>query len=215
VVICESAKSRYTECQTGFRYGARLAQQLSKAACTEGQSWGNKAPGVIWVNNGCRANFAEVIPPPQPVVVGNGNSDGRISCASTEGRYVECAVPFRGAARLAKQDSKAACTEGQTWGNKPGMVWVNSGCRGTFVDSYSGSGYGQPGYGGGNTSGAYQVQCESPGSSFNSCPWDNRYGRPVLIQQLSQAVCTENSTWGYDGRVVWVDRGCRAKFGAR
>ena len=40
-------------------------------------------------------------------------------------------------------------------------------------------------------------------------------GLPVLLDQLSGDACVEGGTWGYDGRQIWVDRGCRARFGSR
>src|SRR5260370_42180931 len=33
-----------------------------------------------------------------------------------------------------------------------------------------------------------------------------------MMRQLSGAPCQEGSTWGYDARGIWVDRGCRAEF---
>jgi len=37
-------------------------------------------------------------------------------------------------------------------------------------------------------------------------------GGVTLIRQNSNSPCSENQTWGYDGRGIWVDRGCRAEF---
>jgi hypothetical protein len=36
-----------------------------------------------------------------------------------------------------------------------------------------------------------------------------------LIEQLSSNSCREGSTWGYSGNQIWVDRGCRGRFGSR
>ena len=33
-----------------------------------------------------------------------------------------------------------------------------------------------------------------------------------MVRQLSQASCIQGQTWGFDGRDVWVDRGCRGVF---
>jgi len=33
-----------------------------------------------------------------------------------------------------------------------------------------------------------------------------------LARQISGSRCEQNSTWGYDSRGIWVDRGCRAEF---
>lgn len=39
-----------------------------------------------------------------------------------------------------------------------------------------------------------------------------RDGTVYLIKRLSDAPCTQNRTWGYNEREIWVDRGCRATF---
>ena len=36
----------------------------------------------------------------------------------------------------------------------------------------------------------------------------------MLIENLSGTRCQEGANWGFDGNAVWVDRGCRARFGA-
>ncbi len=55
-VRCESTDKRLRRCDMTIR-GARLQRQLSDARCIEGRSWGWDRRG-LWVNNGCRAEFA-------------------------------------------------------------------------------------------------------------------------------------------------------------
>ena len=206
-VTCESRDSRYIECATGFRGDARLERQLSSTRCTEGSTWGSR-PGQIWVRNGCRGVFVEddrYTPPP----VGAGVS---ITCESRDGRYRECRTAIAANARLAQTLSSTACVEGRTWGRVPGAIWVNNGCRGRFEQ---GSNWGGGGSGGGGN-GAYNVTCSSDDGRYKTCAWSGRMGSPVLIEQLSNTACIEGRTWGFDRREgLWVDRGCRGRFGSR
>lgn len=196
-VLCESKDNRRSTCNTGFRGRAALSQNLSKTRCIEGQNWGS-GNGVVWVDGGCRARFV------QGSSWGGG---GTIRCESVDGRYRECSTGFRGNAVLTRKLSDARCTEGDTWGQRNGTVWVNRGCRAEFS---AGGGNWNPGGGSG-----YNVTCSSEDNRRRTCAWNSRYGRPVLIEQLSSSSCREGSTWGYMGNQIWVDRGCRGRFGSR
>jgi hypothetical protein len=208
-VICSSVSSRYAECRVPFRGSARITQQLSNSPCVEGRTWGNK-PGAVWVNMGCRARFG---------IVGNNNPgplppERTVNCASYKGRYRQCSTGFRGQVYLRRQlpDSRS-CVEGRTWGQKPGMVWVRNNCRATF------SSVGRPGarddVGGVWTRRPnYAVTCSSRDNGRTVCTWDDRYGTPRLIQQISTSACIEGRDWGYTrGGGIWVNSGCRATFG--
>ena len=199
-VRCESRNDRYVECQTGFRGPAVVARNLSSTRCVDGVNFGSLA-GAMWVNRGCRAVFVEGRFAPPPVVGG-----AQINCESRDGRYRECRTDFRGRAELLRQMSDQRCVEGGTWGNKPGVVWVNRGCRGVFGESRGGGNY--PG------NGDYSVTCNSDDGRRKTCAWNPREGEPRLIEQISQTPCIEGRTWGYDRRDgLWVERGCRARFG--
>lgn len=207
-LICSSLDRRYAECRTPFSGPAELSQQISNAACIEGQTWGQRR-GLVWVDRGCRARFREGRWGGAP----GFNSGGGIACESREGRRKRCSVPFSGPARIAEQLSNAPCIEGQTWSQTPGEVWVTRGCRAVFVEARGGIGSFQgsrPGYGSG-----YSVTCSSEDERYRTCSWDRRQGRPLLIEQLSRSACVEGRSWGYDGNQLWVDRGCRARFGGR
>jgi hypothetical protein len=144
---------------------------------------------------------------------GNGNDGWRpnpgwsareVICSSDNNRYRECRTPFRGRARITQQISDTSCREGRNWGWRNGMVWVNGGCRARFGDA---GGIGGPG------NGQNQVTCASQDRRFTTCAWNSRYGRPRLLEQQSDAACREGYSWGYDGRGLWVDKGCRGRFG--
>ncbi len=202
-IECASVKGRYAECATGFRFAPRMSQQLSRAPCVEGANWGHR-PGMVWVEGGCRARFVQGSAP--VVVAGRG-----VTCESARNGYRECRVPFTGQASLTRQLSGSACFEGQTWGQRPGVVWVDRGCRGVFNEGYrSSAGFFRP-----DAFDDITQECTSIRSSYVLCSWDDRYGRPFLIEQYSIAPCIEGRTWGHSPRRgLWVDAGCRARFGA-
>lgn len=206
-VICSSIDRRYAECRTPFGGPAELSQQISDAACIEGQTWGQRR-GLIWVDRGCRGRFREGRWGGAP----GFNSGGGIACESREGKRKRCALPFAGPVRVAEQLSNAPCIEGQTWSQTPGEVWVTRGCRAVFVEVRGGGLPGsRPGYG----DGGYSVTCSSEDERYRTCAWDRRQGRPLLIEQLSRTACIEGRSWGYDGNQLWVDRGCRGRFASR
>lgn len=53
---CESVDNARNYCDVAFAVRARVRQQLSRTACTEGSTWGLDNRG-IWVDRGCRADF--------------------------------------------------------------------------------------------------------------------------------------------------------------
>lgn len=209
-LICSSERNRYAECAAPFRGPAVLSQQISNAACVEGHSWGQRR-GTIWVDKGCRARFRE------DQHWGGGGYPGSstansVVCESREGKLRRCANNFRFEAELAEQFSNAPCIRGQTWGSRAGEIWVSRGCRARFIEG-RGFGGGLPGAGSGHGSG-YSVTCSSDDNRPRTCAWADR-GRPYLLEQLSRSACVEGRTWGFDGRSLWVNQGCRGRFGSR
>jgi len=67
------------------------------------------------------------------------------------------------------------------------------------------------GFGGDRRPNRGAITCASDDGRRVFCEADTR-GRVRLIRQLSDSPCQEGSTWGYDDRGIWVDRGCRAEF---
>lgn len=55
------------------------------------------------------------------------------------------------------------------------------------------------------------MNCSSEDGRRHYCAVDTR-GGVRMIRQRSGSPCRQGSTWGYDRRGIWVDRGCRADF---
>lgn len=212
IIRCESTDNRERICNTGWR-GATLVRQLSKTQCIEGQNWGSRN-GAIWVTNGCRAEFTEGRGGGSWGGGGGGNSNaGVVRCESHDNRQRVCPTGWR-SSTLVRQLSKSQCVEGRTWGSSNGNVWVSDGCRAEFTEGRGGHwGGGGGNWNGGNSN--YSVTCSSDNNRQRSCAWDRRQGRPVLIEQISNTRCVEGRNWGMDGNSIWVNGGCRARFGAR
>jgi hypothetical protein len=128
-----------------------LSRQISNTACIQGSTWNydfNRR--VIWVNGGCRAEFAVNSgfaggPPPFGAPQG-----ANVRCESQDNRYRECQVGARGNVVLSRQLSDRACVQGRTWNYDQGrrVIWVNQGCRADFTVE-TGFGGGRGGFGGG------------------------------------------------------------------
>ncbi|WP_449467504.1 DUF3011 domain-containing protein [Stenotrophomonas humi] len=207
-IRCESNKNRQQTCRTGWRRDAVLVRQLSDTRCVEGRNWGSNN-GTIWVNGGCRGEFAEGRHGGNWGGGGSGGNNGTLRCESNSNRPQTCNTGWRRGAVLVRQLSDTRCIEGRNWRSGNGTIWVSGGCRGEFAEARNGSGWG----GGGSSN--YIVDCASDGIRVRSCAWDRRQGRPVIVQQLSSMPCTEGRNWGYNGNSLWVNGGCRARFGTR
>jgi hypothetical protein len=201
-VTCSSTDRRRRECRTPFRGRPVLVQNLSDTRCVDGGNFGGGG-GMMWVDDGCRGRFAE-----GRGGTAGGSSGQTVRCESKDHRERVCPTGFNGNAVLVRQLSSARCIEGQTWGQRGSTVWVRNGCRADFAQR--GGGWG----GSGNPN--YSVTCSSDGNRQRTCAWDRRQGRPVVIENISSTRCQENRNWGWDGNsTIWVDGGCRARFGAR
>jgi hypothetical protein len=130
-VYCASNDNRFARCQVPWR-DAQLMQQMSQTRCIRDQTWGFDR-GSIWVDRGCRGQFADARGGWgwQP----GGNQPFQIRCESSGGNYKFCPVNLnRGdAVRIVRQLSSANCRQGDSWGWRPDGVWVNRGCRADFV----------------------------------------------------------------------------------
>lgn len=202
-IRCESNDGRSRTCPTPWQGSSTLKRQLSSARCTFGQTWFT-APGRVTVNNGCRAEFGPGMGGgPGP---GGGNQI-TVQCESNDGRLRTCGSNLVGRAQLQRQLSSQRCIENSNFGLRNGSVWVNNGCRGVFL-AHTNQGGGLPGN--------YSVTCSSNGGRYTTCAWDNRYGAPRLVQQLSSDACRQGYSWGHSVRTgLWVNHGCRARFGTR
>lgn len=211
-MVCTSIDSRYRECPVPFRGTAVITQQISRADCIKGRTWGQRN-GTVWVDRGCRARFGII----NGGIAGSYRDRRTVVCTSNHGRYRECATGFRGRVALVHElNNSSACIEGRTWGQREGAVWVSRGCRAQFQS------IGRPGrrdddriYGGSAQGSSYTVICSSVDGRRNYCSWDSRAGAPRLVERLSRSGCIQGQDWGYDGNRIWVDDGCRARFGYR
>jgi|CXWL01.1.fsa_nt_gi hypothetical protein len=134
-----------------------------------------------------------------------GSAQG-VTCESRGGGYRECYTGFRNSPELVEQLSGTPCEEGESWGHRPGVVWVSDGCRATFDE-----GEGGRWSGGGNGGGAEGIVCESRDGRYRECPLATR-GPVQLVEQLSSRPCVEGQSWGRNRGALWVDQGCRARF---
>ncbi len=57
IITCSSVAGRRTYCRADVSRGVRLVKERGGAPCRQGQSWGFDNRG-IWVDRGCRADFA-------------------------------------------------------------------------------------------------------------------------------------------------------------
>jgi hypothetical protein len=57
-----------------------------------------------------------------------------VACSSNDGRRNECAADLRGyTVRDVDQSSRTECVVGRNWGYTDRGVWVDNGCRATFL----------------------------------------------------------------------------------
>ncbi len=189
---CDSRNNDARRCVPPWRGPSRLVRQISSKPCIEDGTW-NSWDGLITVWKGCKGEFAAA-----------GAAAHTIRCESTDGRNRTCRTPWQGHSRLTRQLSGAACVEGRTWQSQQGQVYVGNGCRAEFASRDGGGG-----------SAGYSVTCSSEDNRRRTCAYNPRQGRPILLQQISNTRCSEGYNWGYSGNQVWVDRGCRGRFGPR
>lgn len=131
-VSCSSDDGHRHYCDAGGGGGRiSMVRQRSESPCREGYSWGSDGRG-IWVDHGCRADFA---------VEGGrgggwrdrdrnhdwdrdrdgndyrGGQDQVVSCSSDDMHRHYCQADTRGGGvQLLKQRSDSACRQGYSWG---------------------------------------------------------------------------------------------------
>lgn len=138
-IYCASDDGNRHYCNANTRGGVQMTQQRSGSACIQGQTWGWDNRG-IWVDRGCRAEFA--------TNTGSGNNGGwrrgnlgnqgsaqTFTCSSDDGGRHYCSVPVNGRPNnviMSRQISGSSCIQGQTWGVDQRGLWVDRGCRAEF-----------------------------------------------------------------------------------
>jgi hypothetical protein len=136
---------------------------------------------------------------------GRGDRDDRpgpggIVCSSNNGERVYCDADTRDGVQMVRQISGTPCIQDRTWGFDRRGIWVDRGCRAEFRVAPR------------RDSGERRVTCASNNGERVYCETDTR-GRVVrMARQISGSPCEQGRTWGWDGRGIWVDRGCRAEF---
>jgi Protein of unknown function (DUF3011) len=135
-----------------------------------------------------------------------------ITCESRNDERKDCYVGSLdvNSVSLDRKLSNSACTKGTSWGTSRDNIWVSQGCRASF--SYRT----RSGGGGGASSGELQdgkITCESRGDARQECRVAGLEEETVTVdERLSNAPCTSGSTWGTGNDVIWVSKGCRARF---
>ncbi|KFL38115.1 DUF3011 domain-containing protein [Arenimonas donghaensis] len=138
-----------------------------------------------------------------------------LRCESVKQRDRYCPADTRGGVRLVRQESRADCVLGRTWGYDRGGVWVTRGCRARFeIGGRGRPGWGpdpRPGYGYGRPQ-PRVLRCESHDNRPNFCRVPGGVREADIERRLSRAGCDYGYSWGFRRDGVWVDRGCRADF---
>ncbi|GGA42472.1 DUF3011 domain-containing protein [Dyella nitratireducens] len=134
---CASNDNRFARCQVPWR-DAVLVQQASKVRCIRDQTWGFDRNG-IWVDKGCRGQFAPAYGRPSYGGPGPGWSrppqSFQVRCESHGGSRQYCPAELHrdDSVRIVNQLSSADCRQGRSWDWSRDGIWVDRGCRAVFV----------------------------------------------------------------------------------
>ncbi len=143
-VTCASDDGKRHYCQVNTSRGVQMVKQRSGSPCIEGQTWGSDRRGV-WVDRGCRAEFALGGGGNGWQGPGNGNGNGwngpgnggggvqRVTCSSDDGKRNRCNADTSRGVQMVNQRSGSPCVQGQTWGYDRRGIWVDRGCRADFA----------------------------------------------------------------------------------
>jgi Protein of unknown function (DUF3011) len=140
-----------------------------------------------------------------------------VACSSDDGHKKECSADLKGyVVRDVDQSSRTECVVGRNWGYDSRGVWVDDGCRATFIFDKGRGGDHPRSYGyreqGNDRAEELRVRCESRDGRRNTCDANLRGYRIEDVREISKADCDIGRNFGYDDRGVWVDDGCRAEF---
>ncbi len=133
-VRCESWQYKPARCGIITNGSVRL-QRVIAGDCRQGQTWGWDR-SAIWVNGGCRADFA---------VSGNGGGGGGggwggsggsgsgqvVECSSWDYQPARCPVDNANSVQIEKVNG-GECVLNRSWGWDRRNIWVKDGCRARF-----------------------------------------------------------------------------------
>src|SRR5258705_6921973 len=174
-ISCSSDDGNRHYCPVNGQGQVQLVKQRSDSPCEQGRSWGWDNRGV-WVDRGCRADFAVV-----PYVNGGSGQSDTISCSSDDGNRHYCPVNEQGQVQLVRQRSDSPCEQGRSWGWDDRGIWVDRGCRADFaVVPYANGGSGQ----------SDTISCSSDDGNRHYCPV-NEQGQVQLVRQRSDSPCEQ------------------------
>lgn len=220
-VTCESSNDKRQQCPIPRGAQIRLARQISQTPCRINDTFGT-GDGYLWVTKGCRAEFEVVqaaierpVKPvaPAPVTPAGPVATTRVTCQAMGNTQRACPIPAGGEVRLVRQISTQPCRLGMTYGVDASHIWVSNGCSAEFEVTSGGTG-GAGGGAGGGAALPQRVSCASNDGARAECRI-RAGGQVQLVQQLSTAPCTRNSTWGTTTGAIWVTKGCRGEFEVR
>lgn len=208
--VCESEDNRHNECRyrSSGDVTVHVVRQISSTRCTFDENWGT-FDGGVWVDYGCRAEFAVRRPPSGRSVRPTGGQLQVAKCESRENRRHECTVS--GDLRhvhLERQLSGSQCIRGYSWGTEGGnKIWVDHGCRAEFSFPASGRSYSR--YAG--TPHDFELPCESIRGAWEHCNVPQI--RSARVRRIAgNNECNGYKAWGVDDTGIWVRNNCQGAF---
>ena len=197
-LTCESKGTKRQECPIPAGARIRLARQISVNECRPNDTYG-QGQGYLWVAEGCRGEF-EVTTPGQ---VGGGGGPGGAGrrhphdLRVPDQRAVGCRTPAGSVARFVGQASNQTCRENDTYGTRPGAVWVMGGCQAIFELTGAGGGGGgngrtPPGWSANHRAGRGS-SAPSPGHPDPAGPADQHQPLPRSTRPSASALATSGS----------------------
>jgi hypothetical protein len=141
-----------------------------------------------------------------------GRDEQILTCESRQGRRRRCAAG--GIIRRVEIErvlSDTRCVYRDSWGYDERDVWVDRGCRARFrVQVRPG---GAPGGGYDDAARRERVlDCASKDGRRRVCDVGFTIADARVVKRHSGSPCERNRSWGWRGRDLWVDQGCRARF---
>lgn len=205
-ITCSSEDGKRNFCRADTRQGVQMIRQRSGSPCTQGVTWDYDGKG-IWVDRGCRADFAL-----QAASQDSSANRKLVTCSSEDGKRHYCDAETRAGVQMIRQRSGSPCVKDSTWGFDDRGIWVDRGCRADFALETGPAGYyDRRRASNSNDSSRQTITCSSEDGGRHYCEAETRAG-VKLLRQRSGSPCIKDSTWGFDNRGIWVDRGCRADF---